>query len=296
MALITVITPAYNRAYSLTALYQSLENQNTGNFEWMIVDDGSTDETPALVDELTRRASFPIRSIRKENGGKHTALNAGIRETSTPLTFIVDSDDTVLPGAMAQIEELYRKYASANKIGVFSFLKQNSKGSALVEIPEPEFVGSYIADRIRIPRPGDMAEVFRTEALKQFPFPEFPGEKFLSEDVVWISLGKEYKTVFLNRPIYQCEYLADGLTRNDKKMKFASPLGSMLRGRMLMTKECGLKARVRGAIIYGCYRRCISADLPECLILTDPADRLMVFLLQPASLWFYRKWRKEANG
>ena len=123
MALVTVITPTYNRAYSLTALYQSLEEQKTGNFVWLIVDDGSTDETPALVAELKRKASFPVRSIRKENGGKHTALNVGIREIDTPLIFIVDSDDTVLPGAMALIEESYKKYAAAKDtdIIIYSF-------------------------------------------------------------------------------------------------------------------------------------------------------------------------------
>lgn len=293
MALVTVITPTYNRAYSLTALYQSLEEQRTGNFEWLIVDDGSSDDTPLLVAELMEQASFPVRSIRKENGGKHTALNVGLREIHTPLTFIVDSDDTVLPGAMGLIEEYYRKYAHRSDIGVFSFLKQSASGGMILEMPEPEFVGNYIADRIRTPRPGDMAEVFRTEVLKQFPFPEFPGERFLSEDVVWISLGREYRTVFINRPIYQCEYLQDGLTRNDKKHKFASPLGSMLRGRMLMTRECGLKSRVRGAIIYGCYRRCVDGEIPDSLFLENLIDRLLVFLLWPASLWFYRKWRKE---
>ncbi len=294
MALITVLTPTYNRAYSLTALYQSLEDQKTENFQWLIVDDGSTDDTPSLVAELMDRASFPVRSIRKENGGKHTALNAGLREINTPLTFIVDSDDSVLPGAMRLIEEYYRKYADRLDIGVFSFLRQSASGRTFQEMPEPEFVGSYIADRIRTPRPGDMAEVFRTDVLKQFPFPEFPGERFLSEDVVWIPLGREYRTVFINRPIYQCEYLQDGLTRNDKKNKFASPLGSMLRGKMLMTRECGMKARVRGAIIYGCYRRCVSGEIPDSLFLADPADRLLVQLLQPANLWFYRKWKKES--
>lgn len=294
MPLVTVITPTYNREKNLKDLYASLCAQTSRHFEWLVVDDGSTDHTEALIKGLAEKADFAVRYIRKENGGKHTALNVGIREIRTPLTFIVDSDDTVLPEGIALIERYYEKYRTEQNLGVLTFLKADVHKGVILKMPRDEFVGSYIAERIRTSRPGDMAEVFLTSALKEFPFPEFEGERFLSEDVVWIPLGRKYKTAFINLPIYRCEYLPDGLTRNDKVHKFASPLGSMMRGKMLMTKECGLKSRVRGAIIYGCYRKDTKGIIPDCVKLENGVDKLLVFLLQPASALFYRKWKKDA--
>lgn len=291
MALITVITPTYNRANTLDRLYRSLQEQSSKNFMWLIVDDGSADKTEALVKNFVEEADFPIQYLKKTNGGKHTALNVGIQAIESELTFIVDSDDTVLPDGMATIEHYYEKYKEEPQVGVWSFLKVDTKSEALVMMPWDEYVGSYITERIKNDRPGDMAEVFFTKALKEFPFPEFPGEKFLSEDVVWIPLGLKYKTVFINKPIYQCEYLEDGLTRNDKKAKFASPLGSMMRGKMLMTKQCGWKARIKGAIIYNSYWLDATGNIPKTLKL-NKKERVLVWLMQPLGRYFRKKWKK----
>ena len=91
-----------------------------------------------------------------------------------------------------------------------------------------------------------MAEVFRTEVLKKFPFPQFKGERFLSEDIVWIEIGLKYDCVFINQPVYQCEYLEDGLTANDKKMKFASP-GFMMRGKIFNEPRMWIEGKYKGS-------------------------------------------------
>ena len=91
MALVTIITPTYNRKEKLADLFESLQKQNNKNFEWLVVDDGSVDGTENRVMQFKEVAQFPVRYIRKSNGGKHTALNLGIKHISTPLTFIVDS-------------------------------------------------------------------------------------------------------------------------------------------------------------------------------------------------------------
>lgn len=90
--LVTVITPTYNRAYTLERLYNSLKNQTCKLFEWIIVDDGSADKTRALVENFSREKAIEIRYFYKENGGKHTALNLAMKFVRTPLTIIVDSD------------------------------------------------------------------------------------------------------------------------------------------------------------------------------------------------------------
>lgn len=293
MKTVTIITPTYNRAELLKNLYQSLEQQNNKDFEWLIVDDGSTDRTKEAVEEIKEKASFSVDYIWKENGGKHTALNVGIKTIHTELTMIVDSDDQLLPNAVDEVCKAHHKYSNFDKIGVYSFLRCYSNGKPIVLLDKEEFADSYVKYRIKENRPGDMAEVFRTRVLKEFPFPEFQGERFLSEDVVWIQIGLKYQYAFINKPIYQCEYLEGGLTANDKPMKFASPCGSMLRGKMLMSKECGIVQNFKGAIIYDCYRRNLTdAHLDERLNL-NLRDRVMCILCEPISFYYFARWRKR---
>ena len=294
--LITVITPTYNRSEKLQDLFVSLQNQTSFNFEWLIVDDGSVDNTKECIDGFIGKAKFNIRYTYKENGGKHTALNSGIPMIETVLTFIVDSDDTLVSTCMETIEFYYTKYKKDENVGVLSFLRISGKDGIVLKMPQEECVGSYVEERIKADRPGDMAEVFWTHALKEYPFPEFEGERFLSEDVVWIPLGLKYKTVFINKAIYCYDYLPDGLTRNDKIHKFASPLGSMLRGKMLMKKECGLKANGKGAIIYNCYKLVAKERgirIPRRLRADTVREKILIWLMIFPGRLFNRKWRSN---
>lgn len=293
MALITIITPTYNRADKLPILYESLTKQTNKDFEWLIVDDGSLDTTEKCAEEFQKEWEFSVKYIKKENGGKHTALNIGIKTISTTLTMIVDSDDILLPDAVELIHEYYDKYKNNPEVGALTFLRSGKLGHPIVALPKEEYVDSYIKCRIRENRPGDMAEVFYTNALKEYPFPVFPGERFLSEDIIWIEFGKKYKHVFINKAIYQCEYLEGGLTDNDKPLKFASPLGSMMRGKMLMTRECGWKANIKGAIIYNCYKHEVKGKIPDNVKLKYLLDKILVFVTFPLGKIFYRKWRQQ---
>lgn len=291
MSLVTILTPSYNRCDCLPVLYQSLEMQTNKDFEWLIVDDGSKDNTKNYIEGIARHASFPITYVEKKNGGKHTALNVGIREIATVLTIIVDSDDTLLPHAVELIHQYYFKYKSGNNIAAFTFLKCYKNGKPVISLDKAEFVDSYIEYRIRKNRPGDMAEVFYTTVLKEFTFPEFDGERFLSEDVVWIQIGLKYKFVFINSAIYVCEYLEGGLTDNDKPLKFSSPLGSMLRGKMLMKTECGIKANIRGAIIYNCYKQEV-CQTPGIVQITGWWQKALQFCTLPFGRFFNKRWKK----
>lgn len=296
--LITVITPTYNRGKNLENLFQSLQDQTSLNFEWLIVDDGSLDNTKELVDEFIERATFQIRYIYKENGGKHTALNVGIKTIRSELTFIVDSDDTLIPTGVEAVEAYYNKYKGDDRIGVLSFLRCSVENGVILKMPQDECIGSYVEDRIKVDRPGDMAEVFWTKALKEFPFPEFEGEKFLSEDVVWIPMGLKYKTVFINQAIYRFDYLDGGLTRNDKIHKYASPLGSMLRGKTLMRKECGLKVNIKGAIIYNCYKceaKAKTDSIPKLLKMNTAREKILVALMFLPGKIYNRKWKSHRD-
>lgn len=292
MALVTIITPTYNRSHLLTNLYESLKKQKLQDFEWLIVDDGSSDKTREIVQHLQQETIFPIRYIYKNNGGKHTALNVGIKTICSPLTMIVDSDDTLLPNAIQTITEIHAKYKDESSVGAYSFLRCYADGRPVLGLNREEFVDSYIKYRIKENRPGDMAEVFKTHVLQEYPFPEFKEEKFLSEDVVWIQIGFKYKYVFINKSIYQCEYLTDGLSANDKPMKFASPLGSMMRGKMLMSKGCGGKTNIKGAIIYDCYKKKARlCGVSDKRLELDVYQKILCSLMNPISIYFYKKWK-----
>lgn len=293
MKTLTIITPTYNRSELLTNLYFSLNNQTNKDFLWMIVDDGSTDKTTEMINSLLSTSSIEIRYLKKKNGGKHTALNMGIKQINTELTMIVDSDDQLLSTAVEEVLQVHQKYKTNNNIGVYSFLRCYSNGKPIISLEKDEFIDSYVKYRIKENRPGDMAEVFKTKVLKEFPFFEFPGEKFLSEDVVWIQIGLKYKYVFVNIKIYQCEYLEGGLTANDKPIKFASPCGSMMRGKMLMHKECGIKQNLKGAIIYDCYKKNISKYKQDDRLKLTFFETIICILCYPLSIYYYMKWRKD---
>src|SRR6516164_10922801 len=97
---ITVFTPTYNRAGKLRQVFDSLCRQPGNLFEWLVVDDGSTDNTPSILEEFSRNASFPVRVLRQPNGGKHRAHNAAVQAARGELTIVLDSDDELLPGAL----------------------------------------------------------------------------------------------------------------------------------------------------------------------------------------------------
>lgn len=183
---ITVLTPTYNRGGSIQKLYTSLDNQSIKDFEWLIVDDGSLDDTAQVVRKVQKSADFRIRYIYKENGGKHTALNEGIKNIESDLTFIVDSDDWLKPNAIETVLRYYGKFWDRNGLCGYSFLRVFPDGKINGKEFEPnEWVASYIEARINSDDTmADKAEVFYTHCLKEFPFPEYSGEKFLGEDIV----------------------------------------------------------------------------------------------------------------
>lgn len=120
---LTILTPTYNRANRLFSLFDSLESQSIKDFEWLVVDDGSSDNTQNLISTFAKKSSFPIRYIKKENGGKHTALNTGIRLINSELTFIVDSDDYLVPYAVEFCLKYHLLYRKKSGICGYSYLR-----------------------------------------------------------------------------------------------------------------------------------------------------------------------------
>lgn len=259
--LVTILTPTYNRKEYLPKLYRSLHAQDSDRWMWLIVDDGSTDGTPEIVQKWEKENPEKVHYLRKENGGKHTALNLGIETIRTPLTFIVDSDDTLLPDAVRTIEKYNSEYESQREkenLCGFSFLRINDKGEVNAgEYARDNTIGTYAELRINAGDTGDKAEVFYTSVLKKFPFPVFYGERFLPEDAVWMAMSGEYRLVFANRKIYVCDYHDGGLTKTGRYMKIYSPLGMMYRSAVYLNSPQlkNTKVKLKMLILYQVYMR-----------------------------------------
>lgn len=214
---VTIFTPTYNRGYSLDKLYKSLKKQDCKNFEWLVVDDGSEDNTKELLKQWTEKENdFPIRYYYQNNGGKHRAINYGVEKAKGRLFFIVDSDDFIIDDAVKTIlkEEMATK-VSDYKLAGFGF----NKGKAPNMLVGNTFLGESVIlsslERGKYNIIGDKAEVFYTQILKKYKFPEFLNENFVTESVVWYKIANDgYKIKWINKIIYICEYLDDGLTKN----------------------------------------------------------------------------------
>ena len=176
---ITVFTPAYNRGYIIENLYRSLQRQSYRNFEWLVVDDGSTDDTEQRFSSfMLEENDFPIRYIKTENGGKHRAINRGLKETKGELFFIVDSDDYIVDDALEWVDKTEKSLPSdrSTYCGICGL-----RGYSLTEPIGSTFTGDILdipsLERSKYQIEGDKAEVYYTDILRRYPFPEFEGEK-----------------------------------------------------------------------------------------------------------------------
>lgn len=229
MSFITVFTPTYNRRNLIDSLYQSLFLQTEKNFEWLVIDDGSTDDTERYFSELqTRRQPFPIRYIKQENGGKHRAINHGVKKAAGDLFFIVDSDDNLLPNAIEKINQWAASLDNSHKWGGIAGLRGFSEKKIVGQRPSVGYVDAKNTERNKFHLDGDKAEVYFTDVLKRYPFPEIPGEKFISEELVWNAIARDgYYIRWFNEIIYICSYLEEGLTKDITKDE-RNPQGRLL--------------------------------------------------------------------
>ncbi len=294
--MITVLTPTYNRAERLDGLFQSLLAQDNKEFIWLVVDDGSTDDTESKISIFIDKADFKIIYKKKNNGGKHTALNFAYQFIDTDLTFIVDSDDELTSDAISTIEACHSKYSSESDLCGYSFLRKKRESGYLNSgiLPENGYRADFVTCRINGNMPGDMAEVWKTKCLKEFPFPEFPDEKFLGEDIIWFKMAEKYEMRFFDKAIYISNYLDDGLTRNRRKHNILSPKGCMVRAEVFLDSKANSKVKVKAMLQYIIYGK--FANNKYAQLFDKSKHKFMLALLYPAAYFLYRKWKKTYIG
>lgn len=284
---LSIVTPTYNRAHLLQACFDSLLNQTDLDFEWIIVDDGSTDDTAAVVSGF-QTEQFPIRYIRKENGGKHTALNASMEHIRGSYLLILDSDDYLTPDAVETVRKYWSIYADQPNIAMVTLLRGHTKEDPLCTGPVANQAVNIVRYRRNIIHSTDCCEVIRSEIFKRFPFPVFEGERFLSEGVLWNRVGLEYQCVYVNEVIYICEYLEGGLTKSGRAMRIRNPQGGMLSSQLNMHPKNYLTQRIKNGLLFSAYGFFAGLS-PVEILAKNPYRALTALCLLPG--WaIFRYW------
>lgn len=220
---ITVFTPTYNRAYILPKCYNSLKSQTNKDFEWLIIDDGSTDDTRSLVAAWQGLENgFPIRYISKENGGLHTGYNSAISNMDTELSVCIDSDDSMPENGIELILSEWNKVKSSGAAGLVGLDFDTSGRIIGKRLPEDDLINA--ASLLCIAGMGDKKYVVRNDLLKSVsPIPVFDGEKNFNPHYLIIKLSAQYRFHPVNRCFCIVEYQPDGMTANIWKQYVNSP-------------------------------------------------------------------------
>ena len=221
MKTLTVVTPTYNRAELLKAAYLSLVNQTCDDFVWMIVDDGSTDATGETVDSFISEGKVDIIYLKKENGGKHTAVNMALDNVQTELIAIcLDSDDEFTENAVETILSLYE--SSGKKYSGYAFIRTELASCVDDSLDVMSWQQAFEENLFF----GESVIVFKSDYVKQFRFPVFDGEPFCTEGYVWLQMTEPF--LWSRERICRGEYLQDGYSKNIIKLFASSPKSYML--------------------------------------------------------------------
>lgn len=255
--LITIFTPTYNRAYTIHHLYNSLLRQSNFDFEWLVIDDGSIDNTEELVNDwIAKTHQFKIRYYKTANGGKPRAINKALELANTPYIFIMDSDDYFTDDALAFLSARIPELEESNELVGLGVMRGSDKRKPL---GKPLFLNHNFIDASNLERKKygldfDCNELYKVEVLKKYPFVVWEGENFSPEEIVLNEMALQgYKVRWYNKVGVISEYLDDGLTVNSFGLIQKNPMGyAMLFNHQLKYKKT-FKEKFVAAYLMICY-------------------------------------------
>lgn len=250
MKTLTVYTPAYNRAQLLRNAYRSLISQTSDDFVWMIVDDGSTDETEEYVSEFIGEGKIEIEYYKKENGGKHTATNLAFEKVQTPLIAVsLDSDDILKPDA---VEKIISAYSSHRECSGFVFMKEGADGKSLTKYRDSSLeIMSWRKAITEEHFMGEVLLVLKSSYAKRFRYPVIEGEKFFTEAYVYLQMTEDF--FWSNESVYVAEYLDDGYTRNIISLYLKNPVSYAMYNDLRCEVFTSFSKRFRYAAYYNAF-------------------------------------------
>lgn len=240
---LTVFTPAYNRAHTIGRTYESLCRQTCQDFEWLVIDDGSQDNTRELVERWMKDGKISIRYIYQENQGMHGAHNTAYRNITTELNTCIDSDDWMPDNAVEKIVNFWKEHGSEKYAGILALDQMESGRVIGTKFPdgmeETTLMGYYETGGR-----GDKKLVYRTDVIKQYPeYPIFPGEKYVGLAYKYMLIDRDWKLLTLNEPLVIVEYQQDGSSFSMYRQYWRNPRGFAFFRRAEMEATHSLKRR-----------------------------------------------------
>lgn len=259
MPFLTIFTPAYNRAHTLPRTYKSLLSQDCKDFIWLVVDDGSQDNTAELVRQWQAQDNgFEIQYIYKENGGMHTAHNTAYENIHTELNTCIDSDDRLASGAVSKIKaawEQMRDRGYAGLIALDSDFEGHIIGKGFPDNLRETTLGGYYAQG----GSGDKKLIYRTDIITSVPpYPVFEGEKYVGLVYKYTLIDQKYKLGVLNDVICEVEYQADGSSGTMWKQYLKNPKGFAFLRKTAMTYPVSTKR-----LVIDCIHYCSSSQIAK---------------------------------
>ena len=275
---LTVFTPAYNRAHTLPRAFEALKKQSDKRFVWLIVDDGSTDNTREVVEDFQKEdCGFKIEYVYKENGGMHTAHNLAYKLIKTELNTCIDSDDTIGDEAVGKILDFWEKNGSDEFAGIVGFdtdFDGNVIGTRFPENLKKTTLGAYYKNG----GSGDKKLVYRTDVVKKYPpYPEYEGEKLVPLGSLYTLIDQDYELLVLDEALCRVEYQPDGSGASIFRQYRQSPKGFAYSRIIRMKYSDSFKERATGAIHY--VSSCIFAR--EKHFLKKSPKKLLTVLMIP---------------
>lgn len=285
---LTIFTPAYNRAHLLQRLYESIKKQSCDDIEWLIVDDGSADDTKSVVDAFIAEGIVNISYFYQENAGKPSAFNNGVSKARGELFFCVDSDDLLADGA---VEAILNISLDDNNLSGILALKSDMDFNILSNrIPDGIKTSSLYELVNRHGCSGEFSLIYRTEILKNIPYPIIDGEKFITECVVYDKIDEKYKMHLLDRVLTVCEYQEGGLSADSYSVMLKNPTGYKIYYLQRIDIASSPKERIGYIIRYHAFG-VMSRDTSYNYC---GKHKLLVSLLRPTGpiiAYYYRKKR-----
>lgn len=292
-AFLTVFTPAYNRAETIKRTYQSLLNQDNKDFIWLVIDDGSVDNTGELVKGWMKEDNgFEIQYIYKQNGGMHTAHNTAYENIHTELNVCIDSDDALAPGAVSSIYHKWQEVKDKGYAGIIGLDADMNTGKVIGTgfpegMKETTLTGFYAAGG-----KGDKKLVYRTDVINKYPaYPVFEGEKYVALAYKYRLIDQDYKLAVLNKVLCNVEYQPDGSSATMYQQYVKNP-----KGFAFWRKVCMQYPESKKRLLIDCMHYVAESKLAgNKHYIQETPRKVLTVLMTPAGSLLYKKIKNTAG-
>ncbi len=290
---ITVFTPTYNRAHTLRRTYKSLCRQTCKDFLWLIIDDGSTDNTAQLVSQWITESDFKIIYIYQENQGMHGAHNTAYKNITTELNTCIDSDDYMPHDAVEKIIDFWRKYGSVKYAGILGLDAREDNtiiGTKFTDDNTEISLTEFYTNGGK----GDKKIVYRTDIINKYPeYPLFKGERYVGLAYKYMLIDKDYKLLTLNQPLVIVDYQADGSSNQMFRQYWNNPKGFAFYRLTEMSLHPKLSRKFISCVHY--VSSCIISKDKQWLKKSTQKTLTLMALIPGIMLYFYIRHKIRTN-